>query len=143
MLIGDLPVVNLPVGAVAMAVAAFCLPKSMEKGSTELTNKTWWEIFKRFDPIGTAIFIPSIICLLLALQWGGGQYPWSSPRVIATFTIFGVSFIAWAISQYSQPEENVTLPRSVLNQRSVIGACLYTFFGSASFSCVVFYLPIW
>ena len=135
-------VVNLPVGAIAMVVVTLCLPKTMGKSSPELRNKTWWQTFQRFDPIGTALFIPSILCLLLALQWGS-QYPWSSPRVIATFVLFGVSFIAWAIFQYTEGEENATLPRSVLNQRSVIGACLYSIFGSAAFSGIIYYLPIW
>ncbi|KAN0119374.1 major facilitator superfamily transporter [Hyaloscypha variabilis] len=119
--------INLPVGAIAMVVATICLPKSMGKSSPELENKTWWQTFNHFDPIGTALFIPSVICLLLALQWGS-QYPWSSPRVIATFVVFGVTFIAWALFQYTECEENATLPRSVLNQRSVIGACFYSFF---------------
>ena len=141
MLTGD--IVNLPVGAVAMVVVTLCLPKSMGESSPDLRSNTWWQIFQRFDPIGTAIFIPSIICLLLALQWGGSQYPWSNPRVIATFVCFGVSFIAWVIFQYFQGEENATLSSSILNQRSVIGACLYAIFGSASFTAVVYYLPIW
>jgi len=90
--------VNLPIGAMAFLVIAFFLPKSTEP-SSKLKNNSWWEVIKCFDPIGTAILIPSIICLLLALQWGGTQYPWNSTHVIATFTCFGVSFIAWVIIQ--------------------------------------------
>lgn len=32
---------------------------------------------KQFDPIGTMLFVPSIVCLLLALQWGGSKYHWA------------------------------------------------------------------
>ncbi|PVH78006.1 MFS general substrate transporter [Cadophora sp. DSE1049] len=110
--------------------------------SPDLKSKTSWEIFKKFDPIGTAIFIPSIICLLLALQWGGGQYEWSSPRVIATFVCFGVTFIACVVIQ-TMLGEDATVPVSILRQRSVIGACSFMMFGSASFTAVVYYLPIW
>ncbi|KUJ07065.1 MFS general substrate transporter [Mollisia scopiformis] len=113
--------INLPVGGIALAVVTLFLPKS-----------SWLDVFKKFDPIGTALFVSSIICLLLALH----------PRVITTLTCFGVSIIAWAVFQYFQGE-NATIPKSVLSQRSVVGACLYTMFGAASFSAVVYYLPIW
>lgn len=49
----------------------------------------------RFDPIGTALFVPAVVCLLLALQWGGVQYPWSDGRVIALFVLFGLLTIAF------------------------------------------------
>ena len=135
--------VNLPIGAIAFLVVLFCLPSSLGTSSSDLQTQTWGHIFKRFDPIGTALFIPSIICLLLALQWGGGQYPFSSPRVIVTLTIFCITFVIWILFQCFQSEETATIPRSVLNQRTVIGACAYTFFGSAGFSAIVYYLPIW
>ncbi|KAK0109445.1 hypothetical protein ONS95_002139 [Cadophora gregata] len=134
--------INLPIGAIALTIVTFFLPRSLGRSSQDLKSMSYWQIFKKFDPIGTAIFIPSIICLLLALQWGGGQYPWSSPRVIVTFVVFGVSIIAWVVIQ-TRLGEDATVPVSILKQRSVIGACWFTFFGSASFSAVVYYLPIW
>ncbi|KAH7305125.1 major facilitator superfamily transporter [Rhexocercosporidium sp. MPI-PUGE-AT-0058] len=134
--------INLPIGAVTLVIVSFFLPNSVGRSSSDLKNKTWWQIFEKFDPIGKAIFIPSIICLLLALQWGGGQYAWSSPRVIVTFTCFGVTFIAWVVVQIHFGED-ATVPVSILSQRSVIGACWFSMFGSASFTGVVYYLPIW
>ncbi|KAJ7130999.1 hypothetical protein C8R44DRAFT_871546 [Mycena epipterygia] len=38
---------------------------------------------EQFDPWGTLVFIPAIICLLLSLQWGGSQYSWGNGRIIA------------------------------------------------------------
>jgi hypothetical protein len=134
--------VNLPIGGVVLAIVTIFLPSSVGKSSPEFENKTRWEIFMRFDPIGTAIIIPSIICFLLALQWGGLEYSWSSPRVIVTLVCFGVSIIAWFILQIFQGD-NATMPRSVIGQRSVIGATIYALCSSASFSAVVYYLPIW
>lgn len=37
-----------------------------------------------------AIFLASIICLLLALQWGGGEYSWRNAHIIALFILFGL-----------------------------------------------------
>lgn len=49
----------------------------------------------QFDPIGTILFVPAIICLLLALQWGGATYAWSSGRVVALLVVFAVCIVAF------------------------------------------------
>jgi len=57
------------------------------------------------------MFVPSIICVLLALQvcetrsifltmadtekWGGTMYAWDSGRIIALFTVFGITLLAF------------------------------------------------
>ena len=56
--------------------------------------------FLQFDPIGTTLFVPAIICLLLALQWGGTSYSWGSGRVIACLVVFSVCIIAFAAVQW-------------------------------------------
>lgn len=86
--------------------------------------------------------MPAIICLVLALQWGGNQYAWSSPRVIATLVVFAVLFVAWIVLQWFQGEE-ATVPWSVASQRSVFGASVYTLLGAGAFGIVIQYLPLW
>ena len=44
--------------------------------------------------------------------------------------------------QYVQGDE-ATVPWNVIKQRTVAGATMYTLLGTASFTIVVFYLPIW
>ncbi len=56
--------------------------------------------FLQFDPIGTILFVPAIVCLLLALQWGGTTYSWGSGRVIALFVVFAVCIVAFAAVQW-------------------------------------------
>ena len=56
--------------------------------------------FLKFDPIGTALFVPAIVCLLLALQWGGTTYPWSSGRVVALLVVFALCIVAFAAVQW-------------------------------------------
>ena len=51
------------------------------------------------DVVGNVLFLPSIICLLLALQWGGTTYPWSNGRIIALFTLFGVLLVGFIVVQ--------------------------------------------
>lgn len=54
----------------------------------------------QFDPIGTLLFIPAIVCLLLALQWGGTTYAWDSGRIIALFVVFGVCILVFIFVQW-------------------------------------------
>lgn len=62
--------INLPFGAVAMIVIAFCL-KVPERETTKLSGK---EKLSQLDAIGTTALVPSVVCLILALQWGGQTY---------------------------------------------------------------------
>ncbi|KKZ59032.1 hypothetical protein EMCG_00897, partial [[Emmonsia] crescens] len=41
------------------------------------------EQLKQVDLPGTAVILPSIICLVLALQWGSTKYEWKSARIIS------------------------------------------------------------
>lgn len=36
---------------------------------------------KHLDPLGMFFFASSIVCLLLAFQWGGSAYAWNSNRL--------------------------------------------------------------
>lgn len=94
------------------------------------------------DPIGTIIFIGSIVSLLLALQLGGQAYAWNSGRVIALLVLFGVIFIAWVSWQiYLGPM--ATIPKSVISQRSVAFASWYAFAqGGVNFG-ILYYAPLW
>jgi hypothetical protein len=117
---------------------------------------------KKLDLIGATIFMPSIIMLLLALQWGGNTYPWHSATIIGLFCGFGASigvFVAWqlymgdAASQYSQrrnqiglvANENplVVIPPQFFTRRTIISTCLASMFIFGSAFSVIYYIPEW
>ena len=60
---------NLPLGGVAMLVILFFLDIPDGDTSMPLTRK-----LMQLDIPGTAVLIPGVVCLLLALQWGGQEY---------------------------------------------------------------------
>lgn len=103
---------------------------------------TWKQKVIRFDPLGTVLLLASLICLMLALQWGGAEYSWSEPRVIAVLVIFPVTLLPWMALQYFQGDE-ATVPLTVLRQRSVAGSNLFLLFLNASFGIFIYYLPTW
>lgn len=83
-----------------------------------------------------------IVCLLLALQWGGSKYPWSNGRIIALFVVFGVLLIAFSAIQVWK-KDHATVPPRLLKQRTVAGACWYILTMGAAFFIFVYYIPIW
>ena len=78
------------------------LPSSLGKTSNELKDLSWFQVLTRFDPMGTILLLGTVISLLLALEWGGTTYPWSSGKVVAPLVVFAVLFIVWLVLQYFQ-----------------------------------------
>lgn len=106
-------------------------------------GKSLSEKFWQLDPVGTLLFLPSIVCLLLALQWGGATYAWSNGRVVALLVLFVVLLIAFILLQVFRNEDRVTVPVRLFKNRNIIGGLLYTVFGGGVLVMVTIYLPIW
>lgn len=62
--------INLPVGAVAMLAIVFFL----KEPHRDTTQGPLEEKLKQLDFFGTSLLVPGVICMLLALQWGGQTY---------------------------------------------------------------------
>lgn len=130
--------INLPCGAIAIAilVAILQLPKKAEKNQTTLSQK-----FKKLDPLGTVLFLPSVVCLLLALQWGGTTYTWSNWRIILLLVLFPVLFLSFLAVQIRTPD-TATLPMRILTQRTIASAFAFTFTSQASMLAITYYIPL-
>ncbi|USP72866.1 aflatoxin efflux pump aflt [Curvularia clavata] len=130
--------INLPIGAFTFVAVLFFL-------RIKAPPKTTLSIFaqiKRLDPIGLLFFAPSMVCLILALQWGGTTDPWSAPKIIGLFVAFAVTFIAFLIVEFKMPETAMA-PRRVVCNRSMAGAMLFAFIISGSMMNVFYYISIW
>jgi MFS family permease len=65
--------INLPIGGVALAAIALFL--KVPDRDVDTTKLPLSKKIVQLDLVGTAILIPGVVCLLLALQWGGPTYP--------------------------------------------------------------------
>ncbi|TWU71389.1 hypothetical protein ED733_002254 [Metarhizium rileyi] len=132
--------INLPFGGVTVAfiIPFLRLPKP-RIAKSKLSLK---EQLMSFDLLGTFLFIPGVVCLLLALQWGGTKYPWKDGRIIALFVVFAVLIVGFLAVQVWLQEKATVPPRVFLNRTvwscAFFGACL-----GAAFFVMVYYLPIW
>lgn len=102
----------------------------------------WKARLSQFDLPGTIVFLPMIVCLLLALQWGGSKYEWSNGHIIALFVLFGVLLICFVAIQLKQGEA-ATIPPRLLKQRTVASAAWFSLALGSSFFIFIFYTPIW
>ena len=97
---------------------------------------------KRLDPLGMSLLAPSIVCLLLALQWGGSAYAWNNARIIALFVVFGALFLGFVAVQIWKPE-TATIPARIIKQRSIISTAVYVFSVYSTMMLLIYYIPIW
>ena len=128
--------INLPIGAVTIVVLMIYF-KSPDRASVQSLG--FKERLKHFDLIGTSVFLPALICLLLALQWGGSKYAWGSGHIIALLVVFGV-LISIFIGIQIWMGDMATLPPRIMMQRSIAFAAWYQVCIGAAFLLFVFYV---
>ncbi|KAI1142785.1 major facilitator superfamily domain-containing protein [Hypoxylon sp. FL0543] len=132
--------INLPLGAVSAAFIVFFLrlPSKPNPFKEQGALKLFWNL----DPIGFVLFVPSIICLLFTLQWGGTTYAWNSGQIIALFVVFGVTLIAFVGSQAWLGEDG-TVPPRIAKQRTIFASSLFTFLLAGTFFLLSYFIPIY
>lgn len=130
--------INLPFGGVAMLFIFFLL-QVPDRETTHLSNR---QKLAQLDFVGLSMLLPGIICLLLALQWGGLDYDWSDGRIIALLTLGGVLLVGFIAVQIFMPD-TATIPPRIFCQRSIMAGFWTTFCTGSSMMIMVYYLPIW
>ncbi|KAK1060809.1 hypothetical protein LTR74_011618 [Friedmanniomyces endolithicus] len=130
--------INLPIGGIALAIIAFILkPTPPQQGGLTILQQ-----IGKLDLLGELCLLPSIVCLLLALQWGGSTYRWSDPVIIALFVVFALLALAFILVQILMPK-TATIPASVLKSRSMLAGMWLTFCIASAMLTFTYFLPTW
>jgi len=120
--------INLPIGAVALAVIAVVLPAT----STRRKHK--------IDYLGATMLAGFATSVVLATSWGGTTYPWRSPQITGLFVAAVLFIVAWWLAERRAAEPVLPLRlfrNSVFTVSSAISlAAGFAMFGSIS------YLPL-
>jgi len=130
--------INLPFGALAIATVVFFF----KNPSRRHTNKTFKQRVKEMDIPGAFFLISAIVCLLLALQWGGIEYPWHDSKVFGCLIGFGLLIIIFITLQL-RAGEHATIPPRIIGQRTVTAAALTLSFLAMGIYTHVYYLPFY
>ena len=120
--------INLPVGAIALAVIAAVLPAAAARRQHKI------------DYLGATLLAGFAVCVVLATSWGGTTYPWGSGVIIALFAGSAVLLSCWWLSARRAAEPVLPLPlfaNPVFTIAAAIGlAAGFAMFGALS------YLPL-
>lgn len=130
--------INLPCGGVAALVFfVTSIPNVHPKGDPKIINR-----LRNLDLLGFGLFAPAAIMFILALEWGGNQYAWSSATIIGLFCgSFGmiVVFVAWE----HRMGHKAMIPLSILKRRVIWSTTVHFGFFTGSMLTATYYLPLY
>jgi len=97
---------------------------------------------KHLDLPGLILFIPGVLMLLLAVQWGGNRFPWKYATIIGLFVGLGLIIVLFGAWQWHQQDE-ASIPPRIIGNRTIIFSAIVSFFGFGSMNIISYYIPIW
>ncbi|MDD3735149.1 MAG: MDR family MFS transporter [Candidatus Pacebacteria bacterium] len=120
--------INLPLGIIAIAVLAAALPKIKPDRSK-----------RSIDYLGAALLTITLIPLLLALVWGGSQYPWKSWQIISLFTVAAVGCFGFVMRERVAKEPIISL--SLFKNKVFLTSVIITFITTMGMFGAILYIP--
>jgi MFS family permease len=129
--------INLPLGVLpAVIVVAFISPFTGggKQGKVSLADQ-----LKQMDLPGTLFLLSAIVCLLLALQWGGTMYAWRNGVIIALLVLATAFFVTFGMIQYYSGDL-ATVPGRILSNRNIWGSSIFGSCVVASFFTMLYYV---
>ena len=122
--------VNLPIGAVALAVIVAVL-----QGKGEQTRH-------RIDYAGTFALGGAAVCLVLGTTWGGTEYSWDSPVVLGLFAGAVLLLFGWWLAERRAAEPVLPLHLFANSVFSICGLIAFVIgfamFGALTYLAVYF-----
>ncbi|KAK7416612.1 hypothetical protein QQX98_005083 [Neonectria punicea] len=99
-------------------------------------------VSSKLDFIGFVAFASAAVMILMALQYGGIDYPWKSAMVIGLLCGGGITMALFLVWEH-RVGDGAMVPIPVLRQREIWAACLTIFFMFAMTFVSSYYLPIY
>ncbi|RYP45212.1 hypothetical protein DL768_008405 [Monosporascus sp. mg162] len=131
--------INLPIGAVTVAVVVFFLPVPETAKPKVATSR---EKLLQMDPLGTVLLMGAIVTYLMAVHYGGQINPWSSSLVIGLLVGTGLIFIVLVLNEIWQGERAMFVPR-LFRRRKIFLSAIYSTALPGAFFAMIYYMPIY
>ncbi|KAK6698835.1 hypothetical protein SNK05_011657 [Fusarium graminearum] len=131
--------INLPIGAIC-TILILIVPIPNHRAPTDET--AMYLLKTKFDFTGLFMFSPSIVMLLLALQWGGVDYAWDSATIVGLFCGGGVLFVIFVFWEH-RVGRDAMIPMPIVRTRQVWTSLLTNLFLFATVMVASFYLPVY
>ena len=130
--------INIPIGLTVVLILFFFVKPTPSKDH----DRPWADKLRHLDPLGAALLLPCVVCLVLALQWAGSTYSWSNWRIILLWVVGGLLAVAFAAAQVTRPEV-ATIPPHVAAQRTVVASLWYQTMTGGLMMVTTYWLPVW
>ncbi|KAJ5734332.1 hypothetical protein N7493_003118 [Penicillium malachiteum] len=124
---------NLPLTVICAGCVYFFMPLREVEGN-------WKAKIKAIDFFGAFLALGGTALLILGLNWGGGEYAWSSAHVVASLVIgfvVSVAFVLWQWKGTSVP----LVPLHIFRTKLVNGSSLSMFIMGWNFLVQIYYIP--
>jgi len=133
--------INLVVFAVSAPVHVFYLPSIHPSQGVGVRER-----LVRLDLIGFVLGAGVWVAFLLVLTMAGTQWAWDDRRTIATFVVFGVTLIAYALQQYFATftsKAHRAFPGHLLLERTQVLLYIETAAGITTLYVAIYYIPLY
>lgn len=132
--------INLPLGFVTALFVLLCVESKKTVGDEKSGSKILFlGKLKLFDFPGLVCLLAGVICLLLALQWGGTKYEWKSGRIIGLMVV-AILLLAGFVGIQFRSGEQATVPPRVFSNRNIWGSALYGSCVTGCFFVMMYYV---
>lgn len=122
--------INLPVGIVAFTLVQIYLPANLSPRAAKA----------RIDWAGAATITVAISALLLLVEWGGKDMPWTSPTIVGLGVLCVASLIAFIFVERHALEP--LFPIDLLKRQSILFANLISFLAGFAMFALVYFTPL-
>ncbi|RED66213.1 DHA2 family efflux MFS transporter permease subunit [Cohnella lupini] len=119
--------VNVPIGLASMLILMIALKETRSEHKPKV------------DYLGTVFLIVSTVSLMLALEWGGKTYAWSSWQEIGLFALAAVVGTLFVLVERRASEP--VLPLNIFKNKMVLGTSIICFCQGVLMFSAITYLP--
>lgn len=121
--------VNVPIGAIALFVVAAVLHLPVHRQE------------HRIDFLGAALLVGTVTMTLLVTVWGGNEYAWTSPTIVALAIAAALLFVGFVLQERRAAEPILPL-RLFRSSIFVVTTSVAFLIGMAMFGALVF-MPLY
>ncbi|KAH9847872.1 iron permease [Lenzites betulinus] len=126
---------NLPLCGIAVALTCIFLRVHTPKASL-------LEKIVQMDWTGIIVMIGSTVSILLAITWGGLEFPWTSAHVLVPLIIGAVGILVFFVLEMYWLK-GPTVPRFFFTNRTTFSGYAGTFFHGIVALASLYYLPVY
>lgn len=127
---------NLPIAGVSLVLLFVFLRVKYTKDSAR-------NMLRRIDLFGNALLIASVVAILLALTYGGVQWPWASARALVPLILGVFGLAGFLVLESSKLIPEPTMPMRMFANRTSLGSFGLTFLHGILTYWITYYLPVY